>query len=80
VAKVSAVKARAFQYEPPIAVEGDIHPGRFNPCKYTPMDLGYRLALMPGTHADLEYLFALGMADGKSWADSVGLTNPLCQN
>ena len=77
---VSTIKGRAFQYDPPTPAEGDIHPGLFNYCKYTPMDLGYKLALLPGTRADLEYLFALGQADAKSWADSVGLTDSSCLN
>jgi hypothetical protein len=54
----------------------DIHPGKYNACKYTPMDLSARLSITPGSREDLQYLFDLGKADGAAWAAEVGLTNP----
>lgn len=59
---------------------GDIHPGKYNTCKYTPMDLSARLSITPGSREDLQYLFHLGKADGAAWAAEVGLTDPAaCQ-
>jgi hypothetical protein len=67
--------------EPPAPQPADIFPGKYNKCKYTPLELAYTLALTPGTKADLEYLFNLGKADGAAWAAEVGLSNPAaCQN
>lgn len=61
--------------EPPAPQPGDIHPGKYNKCKYTPLELAYTMALTPGTKADLDYLFSLGQADGAAWAAEVGLSN-----
>jgi hypothetical protein len=62
--------------EPPAPQPADIYPGKYNKCKYTPLELAYTLALTPGTKADLDYLFELGKADGAAWAAEVGLSNP----
>jgi hypothetical protein len=62
--------------EPPAPQPADIYPGKYNKCKYTPLELAYTLALTPGTKADLDYLFELGKADGAVWAAEVGLSNP----
>lgn len=61
--------------EPPAPQPGDIYPGKYNKCKYTPLELAYTMALTPGTKADLDYLFSLGKADGAAWAAEVGLSN-----
>ena len=59
--------------KPPVPQAGDLSPGMFTWCKYTPWELGHKLALTPGTIEDLDYLNALGVADATAWARAVGL-------
>lgn len=61
--------------QPPAPQPADIFPGKYNRVKYTPLQLAYKLALTPGSKADLDYLFKLGQLDGAAWAKDVGLAN-----
>ena len=58
---------------PLIAPGADIHPGKFNPIKFSAWEVGGRMSLTPAARGDLEYLYRLGQADAAAWARSVGV-------
>lgn len=56
-------------------VPADIHPGKYNKCRFSAFELSTLYSITPASARDLDYLFELGKADGMAWAEEAGLTN-----